>query len=395
MGNRKQVLRIGIVCLISSWLVSSILSSYTAADHAAEHPPDVSATAAALIDVQSGRIVYSKNGDDPMLIASLTKIMTAIVAIESGNLADQVEAGRNAVGKEGSSIFLQMGEEMVLENLLYGLMLRSGNDAATSIAEHVGGSLEGFVYLMNQKAEELGLKSTQFKNPHGLDEEGHYSSANDLARLTAYALKNRQFQEIVKTKTKTAPNPHEDWNYRWHNKNKMLHLYDGADGVKTGYTKQAGRCLVSSATRNGQQFAVVTIRASNDWMDHTKLLNYGFEHFPQQLLVEKGAHLGGTSLVPETSFAYPLSDREREGVRLKLQPVAKEHVDYRFGLRGMLEVRLGDKEIGSVPMVEPDSPRLHRDRTTFRFTPMPKQSGFYASFWSYAAWLLKSAFTLS
>src|SRR5690606_17687538 len=146
-------------------------------------------------------------------IASLTKVMTAIVAIENGTLTDLVQVGPAAYGKEGSSLYLHLGEEMTLHTMLYGLMLRSGNDAATAIAEHVGGSLEGFVFLMNQKARELGMKNTSFKNPHGLDEDGHYSSANDMAVLTAYALRNEVFQEIVKTKVKTAPNPNEDWDY--------------------------------------------------------------------------------------------------------------------------------------------------------------------------------------
>jgi len=155
--------------------------------------PDISthAQATALIDVQSGRILYSEDGDTPMRIASLTKIMTALVAIEYGDLSSKATVTKRAAGREGSSIYLKLGEEMTLSNMLYGLMLRSGNDAATAIAEHVGGSEAGFVYLMNEKALELGLLNTQFRNPHGLDEPEHLSSANDLAVLTAYALKNK------------------------------------------------------------------------------------------------------------------------------------------------------------------------------------------------------------
>src|SRR5690606_10156946 len=129
----------------------------------------------------------------------------------------------------GSSIYLKQGEEMSLHNMLYGLMLRSGNDAATAIAEHVGGSLEGFVHMMNETAQMIGMSNSQFKNPSGLDEEGHYATANDMAKLTAYALKNAAFQDIVKTKVKTAPNPNDPWDYRWLNKNKMLSIYEGAD----------------------------------------------------------------------------------------------------------------------------------------------------------------------
>ena len=319
-------------------------------------PPSISAEAAALIDVRSGRLLYSKNGDEPRLIASLTKIMTAIVAIEHGGLSDRVKVGKNASGKEGSSLYLQLGEEMSLENMLYGLMLRSGNDAATAIAEHVGGSVEGFAYLMNRKAEELGLANTHFVNPHGLDEEDHYSTANDLAKLTAYALRNPTFQEIVRTKVKTAPNPNGKWNYRWRNKNKMLLFYEGADGVKTGYTKAAGRGLVSSATRGGQQLAAVTLNAPNDWSDHTALLNYGFANYPLETIVRKGQNLTNTALVPAETVLYPLTEEEKHGLRLIVQEEAENPIEDRFGIRGKLLIELHGKPIASVDLVEDAAP---------------------------------------
>lgn len=215
-------------CLLAAFLFP--FPGIAHADHKAGHPPEVTAEAAALIDVESGRLLYDKNGDRPMRIASLTKIMTAIVAIEHGQLSDRVKVSGNAYGKEGSSIYLRLGEEMSLEHLLYGLMLRSGNDAAVAIAEHVGGSEEGFVLMMNRKAEELGLRSTHFANPHGLDAPGHLSTANDLARMTAYALKNPVFREIVKTERKTAPNPYEPWDYIWRNKNNAAIVRRGGRG---------------------------------------------------------------------------------------------------------------------------------------------------------------------
>jgi D-alanyl-D-alanine carboxypeptidase (penicillin-binding protein 5/6) len=317
------------------------------------------ARAAALIDVESGRILYSSRGDEPMLIASLTKIMTALVAIENGELASKVKVGKNAFAKEGSSIYLQQGEEMTLENMLYGLMLRSGNDAATAIAEHIGGSEEGFVYLMNAKAEELRLLHTHFANPHGLDAEGHYSSANDLAVLTAYALHNPVFKQIVKTQEKTADNPNEKWDYKWRNKNKMLYLYEGADGVKTGYTKKALRCLVSSATRNGQQLVAVTINDGDDWNDHASLLNFGFNHYPLKTLIERGDPITGYNFVTAKKFAYPLGQGEQNRVITKLvlnQKTAASAQDTRdnFGLQGALVMELGGKEIGRVPVYTPE-----------------------------------------
>ncbi|MEK8127449.1 D-alanyl-D-alanine carboxypeptidase family protein [Paenibacillus filicis] len=323
-------------------------------------PPGIStsAEAAALVDVTSGRLLYSAKGDKPMRIASLTKIMTAIVAIEHGKLSDMAKVGKNAFGKEGSSIYLKLNEEMNLKDLLYGLMLRSGNDAAMTIAEHVGGSVEGFAHLMNEKARMIGMTNSSFKNPSGLDEEGHYSTANDMAKLTAYALRNPVFREIVKTKVKKAPNPGESWDYTWTNKNKMLSLYDGADGVKTGYTKLAKRCLVSSATRGGQQIAVVTLNDPNDWIDHTRLLDYGFQHYPLQTLIGAGEAVDGTGFVAGTGLSYPAT--EEEAGKFIRETVLNDpaSTDSRLGVAGRLDFKLNGRAVGSVPLVAPDSPRL-------------------------------------
>lgn len=315
-------------------------------------PPATGARAVALIDVASGRILHSVNGDTPMRIASLTKIMTAIVAIEHGRLEDEVKVSARAASREGSSIYLRAGDRVSLETLLYGLMLRSGNDAATAIAEHVGGSEEGFVFLMNLKAEEIGLSHTRFKNPHGLDEDGHYSTANDLARLTAYALKNPVFRQIVATKVKTAPNPNGEWDYRFVNKNKMLFLYEGADGVKTGYTKLARRCLVSSATRNGQQLAAVTLNDGDDWADHRRLLDYGFAAFPLQEVIATGQRVAKLPLVAVSSFRYPFAAGERERLRALLVRYPPHSTDYRLGIRGKLTFELDGRPIGAVLLRE-------------------------------------------
>ncbi|GFN30599.1 D-alanyl-D-alanine carboxypeptidase family protein [Paenibacillus xylaniclasticus] len=316
------------------------------------------AKGAALIDVASGRILYTKNGDEPMRIASLTKIMTAIVAIEHGDLNDKVKVSVRAAGKEGSSIYLRAGEVMKLEDMLYGLMLRSGNDAATAIAEHVGGTVEGFVKLMNEKAEWIGLTNTQFMNPSGLDEDGHYSTANDLAKLTAYALHNPTFAQIVKTRVKKAPNPNDPWDYEWTNKNKMLSLYDGADGVKTGYTKTALRCLVSSATRGGQQLAAVTINDRNDWVDHHNMLDWGFKHYSLKIIAKQGQPISGYPLAAGGTFRYALADGEAAQLRSKLTLLEPGSTRYLLGERGILEWELNGKTIGSVPVYESGSERL-------------------------------------
>ncbi|MFC9709992.1 serine hydrolase [Paenibacillus sp. NPDC056933] len=322
--------------------------------------PSTHAQSAALIDVTSGRILYSKDGDKELRIASLTKIMTAIVAIEHGKLDDKVKVTSSAFAKEGSSLYLKLGEVMTLENMLYGLMLRSGNDAASAIAEHVGGSEEGFVLLMNKKAEQMGLTHSHFMNPHGLDADGHYSTANDLARLTAYALKNPVFKRIVATENKKAPNPNESWEYSWQNKNKMLRLYEGADGVKTGYTKKAFRCLVSSATRDGQQLAAVTLNDGDDWNDHARMLDFGFENFPLVEIAKKEQPVQNTDVVTGRGFIYPLAKSETSSLTKKLillenriqegSEADAKPTDPSFGLAGRIDMQLDGKLVGSIPV---------------------------------------------
>jgi D-alanyl-D-alanine carboxypeptidase (penicillin-binding protein 5/6) len=336
------------------------------------------AQTAALIDVTSGVILYSKMGDKQMRIASLTKVMTAIVAIEQGDLSDSVTISKRAAGKEGSSVYLKLGEQMSLQHLLYGLMLRSGNDAATAIAEHVGGTEEGFAYLMNEKAQVLGMEHSHFMNPHGLDIKDHYSTANDMARLTAYALRNPIFQEIVQTKLKKVPNPNESWDYLWSNKNKMLSLYPGADGVKTGYTKLALRCLISSATRDGQQLAVVTLNDSDDWADHSRLLDYGFKHFPLSHLVDKGESVEN-GLTALQAFNYPLSIEQMKKLTRYVQLNDPASISYRLGTKGSLQLFLSNKRIGSVPLVAENSPLLDMKNTqafSFQSSNQPAKVGF-------------------
>lgn len=355
---RLHRFKTAICCLVAATLWTGQLLSSVPLAEAAPSAVGTNARGSALIDVESGRLLYSSNGDTPMRIASLTKIMTAIVAIEHGNLNDMVKTSKRAVGKEGSSIYLQLGERMSLSNMLYGLMLRSGNDSATAIAEHVGGSEEGFVFLMNEKATQIGLANSHFKNPHGLDEDDHYSTANDLAKLTAYALKNDTFAQIVSTRVKNAPNPHEQWDYKWMNKNKMLAMYEGADGVKTGYTKKSFRCLVSSATREGQQLAAVTINDGDDWADHRKLLDWGFKHYPLKNIAQKGEEIAGYPYVVGQNFSYPLESEEESGIYTKLTLLDASTTAYALGERGSLDIYLNDTRIGSVPVYDPGSERL-------------------------------------
>lgn len=324
----------------------------------------VSAKAAAAIDVQTGRILYEKNATQQMLIASTTKIITAIVAIESGKDLDSVvTVSKSAAGKEGSSIYLKVGEKQTLRNLLYAVMLRSGNDAATAVAEYCGdGSEQKFVDMMNAKVKELGLTGTHFANPHGLDAKGHYSTAHDMAILSAYALRNPTFAQIVKTEVIKIPQPGEAWDRKMYNKNKMLDRYDGADGVKTGYTKAAGRCLVSSATRDGRQVAVVTLDDPNDWLDHSNLLTYGFTKYAntsvfkshdviQSVPVEDGI-AKQVDIVAGQDFKYPVRNDERDKLRTEVQMDNHLEAPVVAGAKvGEARIYFNDKLVGVVSLL--------------------------------------------
>ena len=208
---------------------------------------DISAKSACVISADTGEIIYAENEKEKLSMASTTKIMTALLAIESGRLDETVTVSANAQAQEGSSIYLRTGERIILKDLVYGLMLNSGNDAAVAIAEHMSGSEDKFAELMTKRAKELGAVNTSFKNPNGLDEQGHYTTAYDLALIAAYAMKNEEFKKTVSTKSATATLEDGEILY-FSNHNKLLKMYDGAVGVKTGFTKASGRCLVSAAS---------------------------------------------------------------------------------------------------------------------------------------------------
>ncbi|KKK37552.1 D-alanyl-D-alanine carboxypeptidase [Mesobacillus campisalis] len=285
----------------------------------------VSARNAILMEQNSGRVLYEKKAHDRQRIASITKIMTAILAIESGKLDEQVKVSSRAAGTEGSSLYLMGGEKTKLEDLVYGLMLRSGNDAAVAIAEHVGGSLEGFVFLMNQKAAEIGMENTHFANPHGLDDhENHYSTAYDMALLTRYAMNNETYRKISGTKVHRAPNPNESWDRVWKNKNRLLtELYKYTTGGKTGYTKRAKRTLVTTAAKGELELIAVTLNGPDDWNDHIFMYERGFEQYDLAEILPAGTIKGIKEQVYrgkvylDHSFDYPITQDEEEKVRVQ------------------------------------------------------------------------------
>ncbi len=313
------------------------------------------ASAAVLMDAGSGRVLYESNSHEPMLIASTTKLMTALVALESGHaLGEKVTIDPAWAGVEGSSIYLRAGEKLRLETLLYGLLLRSGNDAAMAVAGYCGGTVEDFVARMNEKAVRLGMADSRFANPSGLDDPDHYASAYDMALLARACLANETLAKIAATKS-TALEGRSFTNH-----NKLLWRYEGCVGLKTGYTKQAGRTLVSAAERDGLTLICVTLNDPDDWADHAALLDYGFSRYRARVLLEEGEEAAllpvEGSLIPfcpvaaEKSLTAALGEGEEARVELRLDrrlleaPVAQ-------GTRvGEAVCLLNGTELGRVPL---------------------------------------------
>lgn len=316
---------------------------------------DTHAASAVLMDAESGRVLYEHDAHRPRLIASTTKLMTALVAVEqAGDLNEVVTVKGEWLGSEGSSIYLAAGEEITLQGLLYGLLLQSGNDAAMVIACHVAGSAEEFAMLMNEKAAELGMMDSAFVNPSGLDAEGHYSSAYDMALLAQACLKNKIVAEICATRSITIGTR------TFVNHNKLLHRYEGCVGMKTGFTEKAGRTLVSAAERDGQTLICVTLNDGDDWNDHAKLLDYGFETYPRHVLCGQGERMGVVavqgSLVPgigvETKgeLGYPLACGEELVREVELVRCASAPIPAGVQL-GEVRWRLNGELVAGMPLV--------------------------------------------
>ena len=314
----------------------------------------VSAQKAVLMDAATGRMLYEKNADSRSLIASTTKIMTALLICEQCNVLDRMKIPAEAVGIEGSSMYLREGEILTLQELLYGLMLSSGNDAAVALAIYCGGTVEGFVQLMNDKAFRLGLRDTHFENPNGLDSPHHYSTARDLAVLSAYAMNDPIFYRTVSTKSVRIGSR------SLQNHNKLLWRLDGADGVKTGFTRAAGRVLVSSATRQGRRLICVTINDGDDWQDHSKLMEDGFSRYIPTKLVQAGDCLGTVSILGGEServqllaaedFHFPLSAEEKPEIVLSGPGFAYAPV-VQGQNAGFGHICLNGKAVGKVKLV--------------------------------------------
>ena len=286
-------------------------------------PTDVSAQSAILMELESGQVLYQKNAYERLPMASTTKIMTALVALEHMALSTLIRVSPLAVGIEGSSVYLYADETLTLEELLYAMLLESANDAAAAIAIAVGGSIDGFAQLMNQKATDLGLTDTHFTNPHGLDHDEHYTTAKELALIAAEVLRRPELTTITSTRQKNISHGGAQGIRLLINHNKLLRSCDGCIGMKTGFTKRSGRCLVSAAERDGMTLIAVTLNAPNDWHDHETLLDYGFSIYESVTLCEAGDYRAPLWMESGTQSYVMVENKDNLTVSL---PVARGEI---------------------------------------------------------------------
>lgn len=322
----------------------------------------ISAESAILIDGETGRILYEKNAYNIQGMASTTKIMTAILALEQSTPDKQVKVSHNAATTEGSSMYLNSGETIKMESLIYGLMLNSGNDAATAIAESISGSTEEFSKLMNKKSKEIGLKNTSFANPHGLDHKDHYSTAYDMAMLTKYALNNDKFKEIVSTKRKNVELNGVENSRFLTNHNKLLSLYENCIGVKTGFTKACGRCLVSAVQKDGMTLIAVTLNAPDDWNDHISMYESVFNTYKSHNIIEKNSYVASVDithseckkleLYAKNKLSASLMPEEFECIKIKYNyPKTVSAPIYKGQKLGSVSILLDNKKIAETDLI--------------------------------------------
>ena len=336
-----------------------------AQEAAAQSPLELSAPSAVLMEKETGTILYEKEAKRQMEPASVTKVMTLLLimeALDSGRISreDVVTVSARASGMGGSQVYLKEGEQMTVGELIKCITVVSGNDATVAMAEYLAGSESAFVQQMNQRAQDLGMTNTHFSDPNGLGDENHYASALDMAKLGVACLQNPTVAEILSTRTITLEGR------QLTNHNKLLWQYEGCTGMKTGYTRQAGRTLVSSAERNGQTLVCVTLNDRDDWNDHKALLDYGFSAFPRQVLAEEGEELGRVplqgsllhmaSVEARETVAYPLKQGEEVTMEVDLPDQAEAPV-VQGEIAGSVRFLVGSRQVGQTYLVWSGSAR--------------------------------------
>jgi len=339
---------------------------FSPAAEAAVALPEITAKSAVVMEAATGKILYEKDMDAQHYPASTTKMMTLIVALENGNLDDIVTVSKNASTTEGSTLWLEPGEKMKLSDLLYGMMLISGNDATVAVAEHIAGSVDAFAKLMTAKAQEIGAVNTSFVNSSGLPDPFHYTTAHDLALIASYGYKNPMFKQIVSTKEKQLPWAGKSYNRDLSNENRMLWLYNGGNGVKTGYTDAAGRCLVSAAERDGIEIVAVVLDSTYMWNDSIALLDYGFPQLHSLEVVKKGAVLKTVNVIAgkkaslplkaDASLNIPVAAGERDKFTTEITVPDKISASVHKGDHvGKVKILYEGREIGSANLVATES----------------------------------------
>ena len=375
---------------ILTGFIGLFIFSVTSTTAFANGIPNITAKSAIVIEASTGKVLYAKEAEERRYPASTTKMMTLIVALENGKLNDLVTTSPTAAATEGSSLWLTNGEKLTLENMLYGMMLISGNDATVAVAEHIAGSVDTFSRLMTQKAHTLGAQNTNFVNSSGLPDPRHYSTAHDLAKIAAYGYKNPMFAKIVGTRYKIIPWAGKDHDRELYNENKLLALYDGGNGVKTGYTEAAGPCLVAGANRNGIQLIAVVLDSDAMWLDTSSLLDYGFQQVKKQKLFNAGEILktvrinNGKSefmpLVTGTEISIPVAGDEKDQFRTIVDAPAEIDAPVKAGQKvGMLRVYYHDTEVSSVDLLATET---IEKKSFFR--------GVWTSLWSFFTFFVRN-----
>lgn len=335
--------------------------------------PETSAASAVVMDGRTGRILYEKNGKAKQYMASTTKIMTALLALEAvTDETEMIRISENAAAQEGSSIYMEAGEQVSFRDLIYALMLRSGNDAAVALAEWMDGSEEAFADRMNRRAAEIGAVNTHFVTASGLHDEDHYTTAEDLALIAFESMKNRRFREIAGTTEWNASRDVDKFNY-FYNKNKVLHQYEGGTGIKIGYTQAAGRCLVASSERNGIALICVVLNAG-DWFNDTyKLMDTVYENYEAVPVAQAGTPLKTinvehgakdyTKLVAAEDTAIPLTEEEKKNLKLlyRAEPSRKAPIERGQAL-GSMDVYIDGEFAGKIPLVSREDIPLEQER---------------------------------
>jgi len=335
-----------------------------------------------LVYADTGEVLFEQNADEQMLIASVTKIMTALVVLRNCELDEQVEIIWDDVQVEGSSMYIKPGETYTVEELLYGMMLASGNDAALALARHCAGSINAFAEKMNALAQSLGMTNSAFENPHGLDGKSQYSTARDLAVLTAEAMRNKAFEKIVSTRSVSIQNK------SYVNHNKLLNSYEGCLGVKTGYTMAAGRSLVSCAERNGLRLICVTLGDPDDWGDHSDLYDWAFDNYRMEEAVSEGEFMRlpvmsgvADSVAVEAYEAVSLLLTKDQTLNLKIYLPRFVYAPVNEGgIAGTAEIYVDGELRGTVPLYY--SASVSEGKTANKSASERIQSAWALSYWN-------------